>query len=141
MIERRRRFFRGDSLLDMPIFPRFLQFLSIACVFQSATGIIIFSQVVIATSTDAERLMDYVEGFPVATGQTQIKFHFSIVAASSDRHPVPGNLSAGAQRPGKRGLFRRGLFLVHGGSFSTRARRNLSGLGLYAARRNNTDHV
>jgi len=29
MIERRRRFFKGDSLLDMPIFPRFLQFLSI----------------------------------------------------------------------------------------------------------------
>src|SRR5262245_5034290 len=29
MIERRRRFFKGDSLLDMPISRRFLQFLSI----------------------------------------------------------------------------------------------------------------
>ena len=70
MIERRRRFFRGDSLLDMPIFPRFLQFLSIACVFQSATGIIIFSQVAIATSTDAEKLVEYVEGSSLVIGQT-----------------------------------------------------------------------
>jgi methionine-R-sulfoxide reductase len=44
--------------------------------------------VVIATSSDAERLVEYVEGFSVATGQTQIKFHFSIFAASSDLHPV-----------------------------------------------------
>jgi len=64
--------------------------------------------------------MDYVEGFSVATGQTQIKFHFPIFAAPSDLHPVRGNLPAGAQWPGKRGLFRRGLFLVHGGSFPTR---------------------
>ena len=85
--------------------------------------------------------MDYVEGFSVATGQTQIKFHFSIFAAPSDLHPVRGNLPAGAQWPGKLGLFRRGLFLVHGGSFPTRGRRNLGGLGLYAARRDNTDQV
>ena len=117
MIERRRRFFRGDSLLDMPILPGFLQFLSIACVFQSATGIIIFSQVVIATSTDVERLMDYVEGFSVAVGQTQIKLHFSIFAVASDLYPLHGNLPAGARWPGKHGLFRRGLFLVHRGSF------------------------
>jgi hypothetical protein len=117
MIERRRRFFRGDSLLDMPIPPGSCNSFQFACVFQSATGIIIFSQVVIATSTDAERLIDYVEGFSVATGQTQIKFHFSIFAASSDLHPVHGNLPAGAQWPGKRGVFRRGLFLVHRGSF------------------------
>jgi hypothetical protein len=88
-----------------------------ACVFQSATGIIIFSQVVIATSTDVERLMDYVEGFSVAVGQTQIKLHFSIFAVASDLYPLPGNLPAGAQWPGKHGLFRRGLFLVHRGSF------------------------
>jgi hypothetical protein len=68
MIERRRRFFRGDSLLDMPIFPGSCNYFQFACVFQSATGIIIFSQVVIATSTDAERLMDYVEELRVVTG-------------------------------------------------------------------------
>jgi hypothetical protein len=69
MIERRRRFFKGDSLLDMPIFPGSCNFFQFACVFQSATGIVIFSQVVIATSTDAERLMDYVEGFSLVIGQ------------------------------------------------------------------------
>jgi hypothetical protein len=68
MIERRRRFFRGDSLLDMPIFPGSCNYFQFACVFQSATGIIIFSQLVIATSTDAERLMDYVEELRVVTG-------------------------------------------------------------------------
>ena len=61
--------------------------------------------------------MDYVEGFSLVIGQTKIKFHFSIFAAPSDLHPVRGNLLAGAQWPGKRGLFRRGLFLVHRGSF------------------------
>jgi hypothetical protein len=60
MIERRRRFFKGDSFLDMPIFPRFLQFFQFACVFQSATGIIVFAQVAIATSTDIQKLIHYV---------------------------------------------------------------------------------
>jgi hypothetical protein len=49
MTERRRRFLRSDSLLDMPIslIPAIpFQF---ARVFQSATGIIVFSQLVIAT--------------------------------------------------------------------------------------------
>jgi hypothetical protein len=73
--------------------------------------------VVIATSTDVERLMDYVEGFSVAVGQTQIKLHFSIFAVASDLYPLHGNLPAGARWPGKHGLFRRGLFLVHRGSF------------------------
>ena len=93
MIERRRRFFRGDSLLNMPIFPGSSKSFQFARVFQSATGIIIFSQVVIAASTDAERLMEYVEGFSAATGQTQIKFHFSIFPASSDLQPVRDNLA------------------------------------------------
>ena len=96
---------------------------------------------VIATSSDAERLVEYVEGFSVATGQTQIKFHFSIFAASSDLHPVRGNLPAGAQGPGKRRLSRRGLFLVHRGSFSRSAGCDLGSLRLYAARRDNADHV
>jgi hypothetical protein len=38
---------------------------------QSATGIILLSQVVIATSDDTEKLMDHVEGLLVATSQTQ----------------------------------------------------------------------
>jgi hypothetical protein len=71
MIERRRRFFRGDSLLDMPIFPRgSCNSFQFACVFQSATGIIIFSQVAIAASTGAEKLVEYVEGFSLVIGQT-----------------------------------------------------------------------
>ncbi len=61
--------------------------------------------------------MEYVESFSVATGQTQIKFHFSIFAASSDLHPVRGNLLTGAQWPGKRRLSRGRLFLVHRRSF------------------------
>jgi hypothetical protein len=63
MIERRRRFFRGDSLLDMPLSPLPaipVQF-QFARLIQSATGIIVFSQVAIATSTGAEKLMEYVE--------------------------------------------------------------------------------
>jgi hypothetical protein len=78
--------------------------------------------VVIATSSDAERLVEYVEDFSIATGQTQIKFHFSIFAASSDLHPVRGNLPAGAQWPGKRRLSRRGLFLVQQRQFFKKRR-------------------
>ena len=57
MTERRRRLFRADPLLDMPIasFPAVL--VQFARVFQSATGIIVFSQVAIATSDDTEELM------------------------------------------------------------------------------------
>jgi len=141
MIERRRRFFRGDSLLDMPISPVPATPVQFARLIQSATGIIILSQVAIATPTDTEKLMHYVEGLLVATSQTQIQFHFSIFAASSDLHPMRGILHASAQWPGKRGLFRRWLFLVHRGSFSTGAGRHLGRVGLYAKRRNHTGHV
>jgi hypothetical protein len=41
-----------------------------ARVFQSATGIIVFSQVAIATSTGAEKLMEYVEALWFFIGQT-----------------------------------------------------------------------
>ena len=70
MTERRRRFFRSDWLLDMPICRRFYDSLQFACGFQSATGIIIFSQVAIAASTGAEKLVEYVEGFSLVIGQT-----------------------------------------------------------------------
>jgi len=63
MTERRRRLFRADSLLDMPISPFRAFPVQFACLIQSATGIIVFSQVVIATSVGTERLMYYVEGF------------------------------------------------------------------------------
>ena len=69
MIERRRRFFRGDSLLHMPIFPRFLQFLSICMRIPKRNWHYIFSQVAIATSTDAEKLVEYVEGSSLVIGQ------------------------------------------------------------------------
>jgi hypothetical protein len=69
MIERRRRFFRGDSLLDMPIFPGFCNSFQFACVFQSATGIVVLSELAIATSTDAENLMQYVQCLLFAIGQ------------------------------------------------------------------------
>jgi hypothetical protein len=60
MIERRRRFFRGDSLLDMPIFPQFVPIpVQFARLIQSATGIIVLSQVAIATSGGTEQLMRY----------------------------------------------------------------------------------
>jgi hypothetical protein len=61
MTERRRRLFRADSLLDMPISPGSIP-VQFARLIQSATGIIVFSQVVIATSVGTERLMYYVEG-------------------------------------------------------------------------------
>jgi len=51
-------------------FPGSCNSFQFACVFQSATGIIIFSQVAIATSTDAEKLVEYVEGFSLVIGQT-----------------------------------------------------------------------
>src|SRR5262249_36984704 len=57
MIARRRRFFRGDSLLDMPFFSRSCNPVQFARVFQSATGIIVFAQLAIATSTGSEKLM------------------------------------------------------------------------------------
>jgi hypothetical protein len=69
MIERRRRFLKGDSLLDMPIFTSSCSSVQFACLFQSATGIVVFSEVVIATSDDAEKLMRYVEGLWFAVGQ------------------------------------------------------------------------
>jgi hypothetical protein len=69
MIERRRRFFRGDSLVDMPIFPLSAIPVQFARLFQSATGIIIFSQVVIATSMGIEKLMSYVESLSFVIGQ------------------------------------------------------------------------
>jgi hypothetical protein len=68
MIERRRRFLRGDLLLDMPIFPVPVVPFQFACVFQSATGIVVFSQVAIATSTVDEKLMEYVEGLWFVVG-------------------------------------------------------------------------
>jgi hypothetical protein len=87
MIERRGLFFRGDLLLDIFDFPFFpairVQF---ARVFQSATGIIDLSQVVIATSTDAEKMIDDVEDLLCATGQGQIETRFSVFAQSSDLH-------------------------------------------------------
>lgn len=141
MIERRRRFFRGDSFLDMLFSPVPAIPVQFACLIQSATGIVVLSHLAIATSDDNEKLMDYVEGLPVATSQTQLQFRFSIFAASSDLHPMRGILHPGAQRPGKRGLFRRWLFLVHRGSFSTGAGRHLGRVGLYAERRNYTGHV
>jgi hypothetical protein len=45
-----------------PIFPLFPIPVQFARVSQSATGIIMFFQLAIATSTDAEKLMEYVEG-------------------------------------------------------------------------------
>jgi hypothetical protein len=57
MTERRRRLFRADSLLDMPVLSFRAISVQFARVFQSATGIIVFSQVVIATSDDTEELM------------------------------------------------------------------------------------
>ena len=140
MIERRRRFFRGD-FLDMP-FPTLpaipVQF---ARLIQSATGIIILSQLAIATPTNTEKLMDYVDGLLVATCQTQIQFRFFIFATASDLYPMRGILPAGAQWPGKRGLLRWRLFLVHRSSFSTGARRDVGGLGLYERGRDCTGHV
>jgi hypothetical protein len=97
MIERRRRFFNGDSLLDMPIPRGSCNSFQFACVFQSATGIIVFSQLVIATPLDAEKLMHYVEGLSVSASQTQIQFHLSIFAASSGLHAGRGILSADAR--------------------------------------------
>jgi hypothetical protein len=54
------RFFPG--VLGIPV-----QF---ARLFQSATGIIVFSKVAIATSMDAEKLMDYAESLLFVIGQT-----------------------------------------------------------------------
>ena len=69
MIERRRRCFTDDSLLVMPI-SRFLHYqVQFARVLQSATGIITFPQLDIATSTDAEKLVEYAEGFWFVIGQ------------------------------------------------------------------------
>jgi hypothetical protein len=106
-----------SSTFRFPPFPAIpVQF---ARVFQSATGIIVFSQVVIATSTDAEKLIDDVEDLLCATGQGQIETRFSVFAQSSDFDLGYGILPAGAQRPSKRRLFCRRLFLVHRGRFST----------------------
>jgi hypothetical protein len=49
MTERRRRLFSADSLLDIPVPPFPAVLVQFARVFQSATGIIVFSQVAIAT--------------------------------------------------------------------------------------------
>jgi hypothetical protein len=40
-----------------------------ARLFQSATGIVVLSQVAIATSTDAEKLVEYVEDLSFVIGQ------------------------------------------------------------------------
>jgi hypothetical protein len=69
MIERRRRFLRSDSLLDMPFSPVPEIPVQFARLFESATGIIIFSQVVIATSMGIEKLMSYVESLSFVIGQ------------------------------------------------------------------------
>jgi len=69
MIERRRRFLRGDSLLDIPFSPVPEIPVQFARLFQSATGIIIFSQVVIATSMGIEKLMSSVESLSFVIGQ------------------------------------------------------------------------
>jgi hypothetical protein len=61
MTERRRRFFRSDWRLDMPICLWIPAIISIACVSESATGIIGFAQLVIATAIISERLLYYVE--------------------------------------------------------------------------------
>jgi hypothetical protein len=53
----------------MPISPLPAISVQFARVFQSATGIIVFSQVAIATSTGAEKLMDYVEALWFFIGQ------------------------------------------------------------------------
>ncbi len=107
---------------------------------QSATGIIVFSQVVIATSTGTETLMDDVEDLLCATGQPQIQTHFPVFAPLSNLHLGHGMLPTGPRCSGKRGIFRRRLFLVHRSSLSTGAGRDLGRLGLHAGRRNNTGH-
>jgi hypothetical protein len=69
MIERRRRFLRGDSILDMPISPVPEIPVQFARLLQSATGIVVFTQVAIATSNDTETLMEYVEALSFVIGQ------------------------------------------------------------------------
>ena len=85
--------------------------------------------------------MGYVDGLLVATCQTQIQFRFFIFATSSDLYPMRGILRAGAQWPGKRGLLRRWLLLVHRGSLRRSAGRDVGRVGLYAGRRDDTDHI
>ena len=70
MTEHRRRLLRADSLLDMPISPFRAFPVQFACLIQSATGIIVFSQVAIATSDDTEELMYYAEALWFVIGQT-----------------------------------------------------------------------
>ena len=69
MIERRRRFLRADSLLDMPISPVPEIPVQFARLLQSATGIMVFTQVAIATSDDTEKLMEYAEALSFLIGQ------------------------------------------------------------------------
>jgi hypothetical protein len=59
------RFAPGHA--NFPPFPTVL--VQFARVFQSATGIIVFSQVAIATSDDTEELMYYVEALWFVLGQ------------------------------------------------------------------------
>jgi hypothetical protein len=125
----------------MPITPEFLQFLQFACVFQSATGIIVFSEVVIATPAAAEKLMDYVEGLLVAVSQTQIQFHLSIFATPPDLHPGCCFLPAGARQPDKRGLFRWRLFLVHRSNLRRSTGRHIGRVGLHAGGGDYSGHV
>src|SRR5437762_11741624 len=100
MIERRRRFLRGDSLLDIPFSPLPEIPVQFPRLFQSATGIIIFSQVVIATSMGIEKLMSYVESLSFRTGQMQIPPSLPALPALSDRR-IGGRLSsARLPRPG-----------------------------------------
>jgi hypothetical protein len=107
----------------------------------SATGIILFSQVAIAAPTDAEKLKDNVEGLLFAIGQTPIQVPFSVFATSSDLHLGHNIFHASARRPGKRGLFRRRLFLVYGRSFPRSARGDVGRLRLHAQRGSDPSNV
>jgi hypothetical protein len=81
-----------------------------------------------------KRYLYYVEGLLFAIGPAQIQVSFSAIAALPDLHLGHDILPADVRWPDKRRLFRRRLFLVHRGSFSTGAGRDLGGLGLYAQR-------
>src|SRR4029077_14447385 len=108
------------SLLPEPIrswtcrFPPFPAVLvQFARVFQSATGIIVFSQLAIATADDTEELIFYVEALWFVIGQIYVVLSISV----ADLALGHGVLSASAKWPGKRRLFCRRLFLVHRGDF------------------------
>jgi hypothetical protein len=68
----------------MPISPVPAIPVQFARVCQSATGIIVFSQLVIATSDDTGKLIAYAESLFVALDRTQIPLLPSVFFASSD---------------------------------------------------------